>query len=208
MLARPTTPKRHPDTAGCAFPDADTDGNGLLQCHEDVPFPGQGDLVFTEMMVRPATNDSQREYVEIYNTTNQRLKLAGLRLYACPNNNCSDKTNVITGANFCEFYPFDAADHPEGSTHISTSVSAPDNGLVDGFKDDYTIGPNEYLVIGDVHAPTAGVYYVVDIACESGLSLTNQDPDSIALGTPAGSGLYNISTVIDFVKFESNNDNW
>ena len=55
-------------------------------------------------MVTPNGNDGSREWVEIVNLTAERLKLAGLRLYDCPGNNCGQTTEIQINE-ICELLP-------------------------------------------------------------------------------------------------------
>ena len=168
----------------CGVPDADTDNNGLWQCNENVPFPEEGNLLITELMVNPSGGDTDREWIELTNLTNQRLRLAGLRLYDCPSNDCSN----LTGFSFdetCSFGP---------STTLGTSVY------------DYTIGPNQRIVVTEVQQGAGGINFPVGIACGNKINLNNGG-DSIAIGIADGSTT-GVTAVIDAVRYYDNSNNF
>ena len=74
-------------------------------CPVPDPWPGEGDVIFTEIMGNPGGSDTSEEWFELWNTTGQRVELNGCRV---------DNNNFDTGSN--------------GTWHINESVVLQDDG--------------------------------------------------------------------------------
>jgi hypothetical protein len=56
-----------------------TPGEPNGSCPVADPWPGEGDVIFTEIMGNPAGTDTAEEWFEVWNTTGQRYELEGCR---------------------------------------------------------------------------------------------------------------------------------
>ena len=104
--------------------------------------PTYGDLIITEFILPPAESESgNQKWVEIYNTTDKRLRLNKLMLYDCPDNSCFSLSDFdsLESRQLCEF-----------RTNRTTLLNMPD----------YTISAGERIVVGEssallpAHIPT------------------------------------------------------
>ena len=140
--------KSEPGVCGCGLADSDDpeNPNGLWECNDNLPFPQPGELLITELMINPDGGDNPREWVEITNVTDQHLRLSGLRLYDCPSNNCANTSGFEIGE-VCTFGP------PNGSTNLGTSIY------------DYSIEPNQRIVVTEVAQGVSGINFPVGLRC-------------------------------------------
>ena len=102
-----------------------------MNCRESADVPTYGDIIITEFILPPAESESgDQKWVEIYNTTDKRLRLNNLMLYDCPSNSCFRLSGFNLGESrqLCQF-----------KTNDTTLLN----------MTDFTIGAGERIVVAE-----------------------------------------------------------